>query len=181
VARRRIRGFKSHRLHFVRVSTELFLTVGYTLGGVVAAEGTFGVTRNTPATFIDGSPRLRFVFQISMAQRDLHLLEALRAVLGFGSIRGVPRAREHWQPIATYSVSSRRAHHRATIPFFERFLLPSAKRHQFELWRDALRSYEVLRPSRHGKGRSPCSVPGCDKPVRGRMLCRSHYYRATGY
>ena len=156
-------------------------TLGYTLAGVVAGEGTFVVTRNTPAHFADGTPRLRFVFQISMAERDVHLLRGLRDVLGFGSIRITPPAREHWQPIATYSVASRRAHHMATIPSFDRFLLPSAKRVQFELWRDALRSYDSLRPSRYGKGPSRCSIPGCEKLVRGRMLCRSHYYRATGY
>ena len=32
-----------------------------------------------------------------------------------------------------------------------------------------------------GKGLSTCSVEGCDRPVRGRGLCRRHYYRATGY
>ncbi len=34
---------------------------------------------------------------------------------------------------------------------------------------------------RLGKGPSGCSEFGCDRPVRGRRLCRSHYYRATGY
>jgi hypothetical protein len=44
-----------------------------------------------------------------------------------------------------------------------------------------LYSYDALRPSRHGKAPSSCSVDGCGRPVRGRGLCRSHYYRATGY
>jgi len=131
--------------------------------------------------FADGLPRPRFVFEMSMATRDRPVLEALRSFLGYGSIGDRPARRANWQPMSTFSIASLRAHRAATIPFAERFLLPCAKKAQFERWRDALISYEAMRPSRYGMGRSPCSAPGCDKPVRGRRLCRSHYYRATGY
>jgi hypothetical protein len=131
--------------------------------------------------YADGSQRRRFRFQMSMARRDRNLLEALRMFLGFGSIHERPTARGNWQPVSVFTVNSRRAHHAATIPFAEQFLLPCAKRRQFEHWRDELGAYELEYPSRYGKGPSPCSVQGCSQPVRGRMLCRSHYYRATGY
>jgi hypothetical protein len=121
------------------------------------------------------------VFQVAVASRDHAMLEALRQYLGFGSIRTTPPEREHWLPRSVYSVNSRRAHFAATIPFMEQYLLPSAKRVQYERWRDALIEHERAHPSKYGKGPSPCSEPGCDKPVRGRGLCRSHYYRATGY
>jgi hypothetical protein len=124
---------------------------------------------------------LRFVLQVTMARRDEQIVVALRRFLGFGSIHATPPQRAGWQPTSTLTIASRKAHHAATIPFAETFLLPSAKRRQFELWRDALISYEAIRPTRYGKGPSPCSVPGCGRPVRGRTLCRSHYYRATGY
>jgi len=133
------------------------------------------------ATYADGTPRRRFLFQVAVASRDLPMLEALRDALGFGSVRTVPPEREHWLPRSVYSVNSRRAHFAATIPFMEQYLLPSAKRVQYERWRDALVEHELAHPSKFGKGPSPCSEPGCDKPVRGRGLCRSHYYRATGY
>lgn len=108
-------------------------------------------------------------------------MEQLQHFLGFGSICERPPGRLGWQPTSTLMVNSIRAHHAATIPFAEQYLLPSAKRRQFEAWRDALSAYERLHPSKWGKGRSICSEAGCDRPVRGRGLCRSHYYRATGY
>jgi len=154
--------------------------VGFTLGGFVAGEGSFIATPKRPP-FQDGTERWRFVFSVTVATRDRPLLEALRAFLGFGSIRDVPPARAGYEPESSYRVASLRAHHAATIPFAERFVLPSAKRNQFDAWREKLYRQECEHPNRYGKGASPCSIPGCDKPVRGRMLCRSHYYRATGY
>jgi LAGLIDADG endonuclease len=154
-------------------------SVGFTLAGVVAGEGTFTVGPRG-GSFADGSPRLRFRFVIEMAARDRRLLEAFETFLGVGSIQ--ERCdRRSWLPTCSYSVSSHRAHRLATIPFAEAFLLPCSKRTQFESWRAALDAYEHAHPTRWGKGPSPCSVPGCEKPVRGRSLCRSHYYRATGY
>jgi len=118
---------------------------------------------------------------MTMASRDLPILEALRSFLGFGSIQHYRRGRRHWQPISVLRINSIWAQRNATIPFAEAFLLPSEKRRQFEEWCDQLLAYDLAHPNRYGKGRSPCSVPGCEKPVRGRMLCRTHYYRATGY
>src|SRR5581483_5297308 len=48
----------------------------FTLGGFVAGEGSFIITTRQPP-FVDGSPRLRFVFQVAVADRDRDLLEAL--------------------------------------------------------------------------------------------------------
>lgn len=132
-------------------------------------------------TFADGTERLRFVFTVAVASRDRPLLETLQEFLGWGSISSQGSRRPGWLPTSTFCINSRRAHHAATIPFAEQYLLPSAKRQQYERWRDAVLAYEVEHPSRWGKGPSNCSVPGCDQPVRGRGLCRSHYYRATGY
>jgi len=129
----------------------------------------------------DGSPRVRFVFQVTVASRDRAMLEALRETLGRGSLRDIAPEREHWLPRTVFTINSHRAHRASTIPFFEQHLFPCAKRTQFEQWRDALDGYERAHPNRFGRGPSPCSAPDCDKPVRGRGLCRSHYYRATGY
>ena len=153
--------------------------IGFTLGGLVAGEGSFIVT--TRGTLADGAQNLRFVFQVSLATRDRSQLDALRHFLGYGSVYEQPPRRNGHQPMSVFTIASRKGHHAATIPFAERFIPMSEKRRQFELWRDALLSWEIERPTQYGKGRSPCSVPGCDRPVRGRMLCRSHYYRATGY
>jgi hypothetical protein len=143
---------------------------------LVAGEGCFYTARKK-RPFPDGSPRLRFVFAVAMANRDRSLLEALQAALGVGCISDAAPRKAHWQPISTFTVASLSAHLKATIPFAEQYLLTSAKRQQFESWRDHLLAYDQL----HTPGRSICSVEGCEKFVRGRGLCRSHYYRATGY
>ena len=167
------REFESPQVHFDTL-------YGFTLGGLVAGEGSFCVTRKLPPA-TDGSVRLRFVFKVTMASRDRALLEDLRDFLGYGSIDDQPARKPHWQPTSTFTIGSIRGHRMATIPFAEQYLLASAKRRQFERWRDAMDSYEVAKPTRWGKGPSRCSEPGCDGPVRGQGLCRSHYYRATGY
>jgi hypothetical protein len=147
------------------------------LGGFVAGEGWFGVLQLGPPRR-DGSPRLRFRFGVTVADRDRSVLEALQSYLGAGCINDAPSRQDGWLPQSTFTVGSLNAHRRATIPFAESFLPPSAKRGQFEAWRDRLLRYERERPVRT---RSICSEPGCDRFVRGRGLCRSHYYRATGY
>jgi LAGLIDADG endonuclease len=154
--------------------------LGFAFGGLVAAEGTFTTSRLRPDR-ADGSRRTRFLFALTMAARDRPLVLALRDYLCVGSLTDRPRRSERWQPTVTLTVSGRRSHHAATIPFAEAYLLPSAKRAQFERWRDQLAAYESAFPSRYGKGRSTCRLEGCDRPVRGRGLCRAHYYRATGW
>lgn len=159
----------------------IWRSVGFTLAGFVAGEGWFGTKRSRERFTRDGSERLRFVFGVTVARRDRRLLEALAAFLGHGTIRDKPARRAHHQPLSEFAISSMRAHRVATIPFATTFLLPCQKRSQFDAWLETIAVYEARRPSQYGKGRSICSVPGCEGPVRGRSLCRSHYYRATGY
>jgi hypothetical protein len=156
-------------------------SIGFMLGGVVAGEGSFTCTAATPPTRKDGSARIRFVFSISMASRDRELITALHEFLGVGSVAEIPSPNGRWLPQTRLSVGSRLAHRVATIPFADEFLMPCAKRDQFERWRNQFEQYERLHPTRIGFGPSTCAEDGCDKPVRGRGLCRSHYYRATGY
>ncbi len=151
------------------------------LAGLVAGEGSFFVAAAHPPTRKDGSARLRFWFSITMASRDRRVLEQLHDLLGVGSIEDRPSRNGRWQPTAKLSVSSRLAHRTVTIPFFDEFLLPCGKRRQFDAWRDEFEAYERAYPTRIGFGPSSCSIDGCELPVRGRGLCRRHYYRATGY
>lgn len=152
----------------------------WSLAGFVAGEGYFSVTRKKPP-HRNGDPRLRFVFGVQVARRDLQLLEQLMDTLGCGSIAHRAPARPGRQPTSTLSVSSFLSHRSRVIPFMQRHLPPSHKRHQFELWVQAMDAYELAHPSRWGKGPSTCRVAGCEKPVRGRGLCRSHYHRETGH
>lgn len=149
------------------------------LGGFVAGEGCFTICVQK-CLFADGSPRRKFVFAVHVARRDLALLELLRLHLGGGISFKAPGRPAH-QPTAVLAVRSHLAHHQRTIPFMDRYLLPCYKRRQFERWVEALADYENEHPTRWGRGPSTCSEPDCDRTVRGRGLCRSHYYRATGH
>lgn len=160
---------------------EVACSIGSVLAGFVAGEGTFVSYRIRPDRN-DGSARIRFRFQVSVASRDRPLLGALQTALGgVGSIQDYPATRPHWQPKSVYSVSSRHKIRTTVIPFIDRFLLSSAKRDQFDAWTAEFVAYEQAQPTRWGRGASTCSAPGCERPVRGRGLCRNHYYRATGY
>lgn len=120
----------------------------------------------------------KFVFGATVGARDRPLLEILHRFLGVGSIHvRVPRNPE-WQPEVTFTVNSIRAHRRTTIPFADRYLIAGKKREQYLRWKEELRRYAEERSVRWGMGRSICSAPGCEGVVRGRMLCRRHYYLA---
>ena len=127
-------------------------------------EGCFSVTRKLPP-YADGDPRLRFVFVVQVARRDRHLLEGLQRTLACGSIHEKPPARDGWQPTSVFTVSGIRSHRKRVIPFMDRHLLGGHKRHQFELWVQAMDAYELAHPSRWGKGPSTCRIEGCDRPV----------------
>lgn len=156
-------------------------SIGFALGGFVAGEGCFTAT-SAGADRVDGSTRTRFMFAVTVAERDRPMLEALQTFLdGRGSIRRYGPRNPRWLPQASYIVGSRKAIREVVIPFCDRFLLASAKAEQFDRWRRQFERYEEDHPTRWGRGPATCSEPGCTKPVRGRGLCRSHYYRATGY
>jgi hypothetical protein len=148
------------------------------MGGLVAGEGCFRWTERRER-FPDGSPRLRFVFELSLASEDRPVLEVLAVVLGAGSIQDRGERRAGWLPESRLTIASESAHLAHTIPFTERYLVPCRKREQFEAWRDRLLSYRAARPSRSAAP-ACCSRPGCQRPVRARGLCRPHYYEVTG-
>ena len=78
-------------------------SVGFTLAGVVAGEGSS--PRRPPAGFATARRGLRFRFVIEMAARDRRLLEAFEMFLGVGSIQ--ERCdRRSWLPTCTYAATS---------------------------------------------------------------------------
>jgi len=65
-------------------------------------------------SFADGSPKLRFAFQVTIATRDRAILCALREFLGFGAINSRPQRRPGWQPTSTLTIASARGHRVST-------------------------------------------------------------------
>jgi hypothetical protein len=138
------------------------------LGGYAAGEGCFSTRRSG-----------QFVFSVKVAQWDTPVLEAFHHLLGAGSLHRHQPRHTRWQPQVSLEVTGRRQHVESVIPFMDRWLpRASAKWHQFEAWRELLLDDVRVRPFRTP---GVCSEDGCNRPIRGRGLCRSHYYRATGY
>jgi hypothetical protein len=139
------RGFKSRQVHISAAWPAVLEATGRFLGGLVAGEGCFRWTQRRER-FADGSPRLRFVFELSLTAEDRHLLIALQSFLGAGSIddRGVRRP--GWTAESRLTIASEAKHLAATIPFADRFLPTGRKREQFEVWRDRLHVYRRDRP-----------------------------------
>ena len=153
--------------------------VGFALAGLIAGEGCFTVSSLPPR--VDGSPRLRFRFMLRMADRDLPVVTALRDFIGVGSIQHEEARRSTWLPTVNYTITGRRGIRTSLLPFCDTYLIAGAKRTQYLRWRGRFTEYEARFPSNWGAGPSPCAVAGCDRPVRGRGLCRVHYHEATGY
>jgi len=152
------------------------------LGGLIAGEGCYCRSKRTQRFVADGSPRFRFSLFVVMADRDRAILEQLKGYLGCGLIYDRQPRKAHHLPTVSYSVSRESDLLDHVIPFSDQFLLPSAAKYQQYLeWRDWLITYRRDRPSQYGRGPSTCSVEGCERPVRGRGLCRSHYHQVTGY
>jgi hypothetical protein len=145
-------------------------SAAWMLGGLVAAEGCFCITRQTPRFVADGAERKRFVFTVTMARRDRALLEQLHARLGVGSLRDIAARSEMWLPTTAFTVSFGQSTPRRGHSLRRQVRAAVRERRQFEAWRDEMNAYWESLPPKHrwGDGRSTCSVPGCNQFVRGR-------------
>jgi hypothetical protein len=99
--------------------------LGFMLGGLVAGEGYFG-TITTPKRFQDGTPRLRFTFEVTMASRDRPLLEALHVFLSAGRITDVQPKNPKWLLCSTTGSSGSSVYGYAANPIVKRFNGPKA-------------------------------------------------------
>jgi hypothetical protein len=85
-------------------------------------------------------------FAITQSSGSMAALEAIRSHLGCGRIIVSHRADNHREPLARYSVKRRSDVIDLIIPFFEAHPLMTAKRNDFELFREAM---EIVSSGRH--------------------------------
>ena len=118
----------------------------------------------------------RFIFQLTIARHDRALVaRRMRSVLGgIGSIQDIASRQPNWLPLSTYRVAL--AHSRPGTSSSPSSTSSSSRRPSATSSIAGATSstrYERVHPTQWGRGPSTCSEPGCDKPVRGRGLCRS--------
>src|SRR4051812_17361092 len=131
------RSIRVSSTNVVQALSLSWVFAGHFFGGLIAGEGSYLETTNGDR-FVSGEVRKRFIFSLTLASWDQELVEALRAFLGVGGVYARAAVKAHWQPTTTIRVQSHTAHRKIVIPFSEAFLPPSAKRGQFERWRNAL-------------------------------------------
>lgn len=134
------------------------------VGGFVAAEGTF--TRSGRS----------FRFGVGLAAADASMCHQMHRLLGVGGVYVSPRRQPHYDDEVSYHVRRTRDLVEVVVPFMDAHLPASHKRRQYEAWRATLFDHWEY----HARLRRPCSVPGCERPRRGKGLCRAHYYALYG-
>lgn len=130
------------------------------LGGFVAAEGSFIRTGN------------RFRFAISLGATDVQMCEFAARLLAVGRVYRYPKRKPHFDDEVLFTVQSIKALVTHIVPFMNDWLPPSKKREQYLEWRRQLLDFW----EHDARRRRPCTVDGCDRPQRGKGLCRHHYY-----
>jgi hypothetical protein len=111
------------------------------VGGFVAAEGTFFVTRRTERLKV-------FTFAVGLGATDAETCELLHTFFGCGSIVRSARRQAHYDDEVRFQVRRRADLVTRVVPFMDEHLPPSYKRTQYAVWRSELIAY-------HERGRSP--------------------------
>ena len=128
------------------------------IGGFVAAEGSF-VRVGEPPTFR---------FSVGLGAVDTISCHQLHDFLGCGRVHCSPRRKPHYDDEVIFVISAMGDHLAATIPFMDAHLPSSYKRQQYLRWRDEVLDYWQHRARR----RHPCTIEGCELPVKADGLCR---------
>jgi len=121
-----------------------------TIGGFVAAEGTF------VSSTVDGGqngPRMSFTFAVALGASDAGTCELLRSVLGVGRVRTSTRRAPHYDDEVVFAVRAFGDLVGTVVPFMDEHLPPSHKREQYLAWRQKLLAYDAIRGQRSGWSR----------------------------
>jgi hypothetical protein len=113
---------------------------------------------------------------IAVGAVDASMCEMAQNVLGVGHIRSYTRRHPHFDDETVFAVQSVRDLVAVVVPFLDAHMPPCKKRDQYLVWRHKLIRFW----NNDMKRRRPCTEDGCDKPQRGRGVCRRHYYVRYG-
>jgi hypothetical protein len=134
------------------------------IAGFVAGEGTFTGTKR------------RHTFAVSLGEIDAATCELLRAFFRVGHVYHYPRRKPHYDDEVSFQVCKTEDLVNVIIPFMDEHLPPSFKRQQYEPWRAKVMEFWDTGMKR----RRQCTAEGCDRPQKGRGVCRIHYYALYG-
>ena len=134
------------------------------IAGFVAGEGTF--THNGR----------NFTFAVALGETDAGACELMHAFFGVGHVYHYPRRQPHYDDEVVFQVRKTGDLVNVIVPFMDEHLPMSYKRIQYLEWRVNVIDYWEHRMKR----RRPCTVDGCDRPQKGRGVCRPHMYEFYG-
>ena len=130
----------------------------------MAGEGTFTGTKR------------KHTFAVTLGEVDAGSCELLRSFFGVGYVYHYPRRQPHYDDEVAFQVCKTADLVNVIIPFMDEHLPASYKREQYTEWRA-----KVINFWEHDmKRRRPCTVDDCERPQRGRGVCRIHYYALYG-
>jgi LAGLIDADG DNA endonuclease family protein len=138
--------------------------LGAYIAGFVAGEGTFTGTKNTN------------VFAVMLGEVDAETCELLQSFFGVGHVYHYSRRQPHYDDFVVFQVRKTADLVHVIIPFMDEHLPSSYKRQQYDAWRCKVLDFWEFGMKR----RRSCTVDGCERPQRGRGVCRTHYYRLYG-
>jgi hypothetical protein len=102
--------------------------------GFVDGEGCFFVRVSRAPTCSLGYS-VGIGFQVTQSERDIKVLEACKTFFACGTVRSKTRGKK----VLDYRVHNLDHHARTIVPFFEKHLLKTSKRQDFEIYRDVTR------------------------------------------
>lgn len=128
------------------------VAIAETIGGFVAAEGTF-ISSTVDAG--RNGVRQSFTFAVALGSTDAAMCQLIASSLGVGRVRAYPRRAAHFDDETVFAVRAFADLVDVVVPFMDEHLPPSHKRTQYLAWREQLLAYDGVRRGRRASDRSP--------------------------
>jgi len=90
-------------------------------------------------------PTWRYSFVIRMEGKEEPILYEVQKVVRCGKVNKYPNSNGNRKPSVAFSVENLSDLHDKVIPFFKKYLLRASKRHNFEVWSEAITKLYIIR------------------------------------